>query len=170
MSSKHARNVVAGVAGLALLIAACGDDSVEGAVSDANEKVEEAAKDPSSENIAGAEHAVEEAEERINDRYQQIVSTFNANAVAIEAQAGDDYAKLNDRLAQLDGRVVAATGLAGAQRTDAWNDVNDEVEDISRTASDMEARLDGDAKDAVTTLISDLADLGRQIEAGLGLS
>ena len=170
MSPKYGPKLAAGLAGLTLLIAACGDDGVQESVADARDKVEEAEKDPSNQNVEEAEKAVAEADEKIGDRYKQIVDTFNANADAIEAQAGDDYTKLNNRLSELDGKVVAAAGLVGDQRADAWNDVNDQVKGISQTATDMEAKLDGDAKDAVTTLISDLTDLGRQIEAGLGLS
>lgn len=170
MSPKYGPKLAAGVAGLALLVAACGDDGVQDSVAEASEKVDEAAKDPSNSNVEEAEKAVVEADKKIGDRYQAIVASFNSKADALEAQAGDDYAKLNTSLSDLDGKVVTAAGLIGDQRTDAWNDVNDQVKDISSTASDMEASLDGDAKDAVTTLVADLTDLGKEIEAGLGLS
>ncbi len=170
MSPKYGSKLAAGVAGLALLVAACGDDGVQESVADASEKVDEAAKDPSNQNVDEAEKAVAEADKKIGDRYQAIVASFNSKADALEAQAGDDYTKLNNSLSDLDGKVVTAAGLIGDQRTDAWNDVNDQLKDISSTASDMEANLDGDAKDAVTTLVADLTDLGTQIEAGLGIS
>ena len=170
MSPKNGSKLAAGLAGLALIVAACGDDGVQDSVADARAKVEEAERDPSNANVTDAENALVEADKKISDRYQEIVADFNAKADAVEAQAGDDYDELNNRLSDLDGKVVAATGLIGDQRTDAWNDVNDQVKEISSTASEMEAKLDGDAKDAVTTLVADLDGLGKEIEAGLGVS
>ncbi len=169
MSPNYGTRLLAGVAGLALFAAACGD-GVQDSVADASEKVEEAAKDPSNANVEEAEKAVAEADKKISDRYKQIIENFNEKADALEAQAGDDYTELNNSLSELDGKVVAAAGLVGDQRTDAWNDVKEQVQDISTTASNMESDLDGDAKDAVTTLVSDLTKLGKEIEAGLGLT
>ncbi len=170
MSPKHGPKLAAGVAGLALLLAACGDDGVQESVANASERVEAAEKDPSNQNLDEAEKAVAEADKKIGDRYDAIVASFNSKADALEAQAGDDYTKLNNSLSELDGAVVSATGSTGDQRTEAWNDVNDRVKDISSTASDMEANLEGDAKDAVTTLVADLSELEQEIEKGLGLS
>lgn len=169
MSRTNGRRLAAGLAGVALLAAAC-SDGVQDSVADAREKVEAAEKDPSNANVEQAEQAIVKADQKINDRYQQIVKNFNAKADAIEDQAGDDYTKLNNDLSELDGKVVAATGLVGTERTNAWKDVNERVEDLSSTATDMENKLDGDAKDAVSTLISDLSQLGKEIEAGLGLT
>ncbi|MEL7206713.1 MAG: hypothetical protein AAGK32_00515, partial [Actinomycetota bacterium] len=110
MSRTNGRRLAAGLAGVALLAAAC-SDGVQDSVADAREKVEAAEKDPSNANVEQAEQAIVKADQKINDRYQQIVKNFNAKADAIENQAGDDYTKLNNDLSELDGKVVAATGL-----------------------------------------------------------
>ncbi len=166
--SRNVAGAVAMSVFIGLGVAACGsDDSVTDEVSQAAEKVEDAVQSGSAQDITEAQAAVEQADDAINARLKKILAEFDEAEAKIADDAKDAYVDYRQQLAGVETSVVAAMAANPDDERDAWNDAASKAKDLETKTAEADSKLDGELRDAVTKLGTDLSELVQEIEKGL---